>query len=70
MIFRPLLTVLNPFVHHRLVSYPQADLERLRIHRQTVRHLVTSEAVQDRAVLGLFWRQDLERDDASQESRV
>ena len=70
MILRPLLTIMNPLVHHRLVSDPQSDLEWLGIHRQTVGHLITSEAVQDWAVLGLFRRQNLERDDASEESRV
>ena len=70
VILRPLLAIMNPLVHHRLVSDPQSDLERLWVHRQTIGHLVTSEAVQDWAVLGLFRRQNLERDDASEESRV
>lgn len=70
VILRPLLAIMNPLFHHRLVSNPQSDLERLGIHRQTVGHLIASKAVQDRAVLGLFRRQNLERDDASEESCV
>ena len=70
MILCPLLTIMDPLVHHCLISHLQSDLEGLWIHRQAVGHLVTSKAVQDRAVLGLFRWQNLERDDASEESRV
>jgi len=70
VILRPLLTIMNPLVHHSLVSHPQSDLERFGIHRQTVRHLVTAEAVQDRAIIRLLRRQNLEGDDASEEGCV
>jgi hypothetical protein len=69
-VLRPLLAVTDPLVHHRLVSDPQSHLEWLRVHRQTVRHLVATKAVQDRAILGLFRRQDLKRDNASEEGCV
>jgi len=69
-ILRPLLTLADPPIHQSAIPNPQSNLERLAIHRQPVRHLITAEAVQDRLVAGFLWRQDFERDDAAQESGV
>jgi hypothetical protein len=67
---RPLLALPNPLIHHRAIPHPQPNLERLAIHRQPIRHLVTAKAVQDRLVAGFLRRQDFEGDDAAQEGGV
>jgi hypothetical protein len=66
----PLLALRNPLVYHGAISNPQSHLERLAIHRKPIRHLITTEAVQNRLVTGFLRRQDFKGDDAAQEGRV
>lgn len=66
----PLLTIIDPLIHHRLIPHLQTNFERLRIHSQTIRHLVATEAVQNRTILGLFGRQNLKGNNTPQESSV
>jgi hypothetical protein len=51
---RPLLTLRNPAIHRPTVPNPQANLERLTIHRKSIRHLVAAETVQDRLIAGFL----------------
>jgi hypothetical protein len=67
---RPRLTLRNPSVHHRTIPDLQANLERFAIHRKSVRHLITAEAVQDWLVAGFLGWQDFEGDDTPEESGV
>lgn len=67
---RPLLAIIDPLIHHRPISNFKPDLERLRVHRQPIRQLVATEAVEDRFVLRVLRWQDFERNDASQERGV
>lgn len=67
---RTLLTLRNPPIDHRAIPNPQPNLERLAIHRKSVRHLVAAETVEDRLVAGFLRRQDFEGDDAAEEGGV
>lgn len=67
---RPLLTLRNPLVYHGAISNPQSNLEWFAIHCKPIRHLIATEAVQNRLVTGFLRRQDFEGDDAAKEGRV
>jgi predicted transcriptional regulator len=67
---RPLLALRNPPIDHCAIPNLQSHLERLAIHRKSVRHLVAAETVEDRLVAGFLRRQDLEGDDAAEEGGV
>jgi predicted transcriptional regulator len=67
---RPLLALRDPPIDHRAIPNLQSHLERLAIHRESVRHLVAAETVEDRLVAGFLRWEDFEGDDAAEEGGV
>lgn len=59
-ILGPLLTPPHPFLQPPQVPRPESTLKRLRISGQTRRYRITLQRIQNRLILLILWRIDME----------